>query len=66
MVALALVRTMAEISWAENLWLPPRYSTSILGVPSSSTTLKGHDSMSFLTVGSSKRRPMRRLGRVQR
>jgi len=56
-----LVRTMEEISWAENCLVSPRYSTSILGLPLSSTILKGQDSMSFLTVGSSKRRPIRRL-----
>jgi hypothetical protein len=43
------------------VWVLPRYWTSTLGLPLSSTTLKGHDSMSFLTVGSSKRRPIRRL-----
>jgi hypothetical protein len=59
---LTLVRTMAEISWGEKEEVLPRYSTSTLGLPlPSSTTLKGHDSMSFLTVGSSKRRPIRRL-----
>ena len=52
---------MAEISWAEKDFVSPRYWTSILGLPPSSITLKGHDSISFLTVGSSKRRPMRRL-----
>lgn len=52
---------MAEISWGEKVFCSPRYSTETLGDPSSSTTLKGQDSMSFLTVGSSKRRPMRRL-----
>lgn len=52
---------MAEISWAEKVLVSPRYSTWILGWPLSSTTLKGQDSMSFLTVGSSKRRPIRRL-----
>ncbi len=58
---LTLVRTIAEISWGEKVWVLPRYWTSTFGLPSSSTTLKGHDSMSFLTVGSSKRRPIRRL-----
>ena len=56
-----LRRTMAEISWAEKVLVSPRYSTWILGWPLSSTTLKGQDSISFLTVGSSKRRPIRRL-----
>lgn len=60
-MALTLTRTMAEISWAENCLDSPRYWTSTLGLPLSSTTLKGQDSMSFLTVGSSKRRPIRRL-----
>lgn len=58
-----LVRTMAEISWAEKVLVSPRYSTEILGLPLSSTILKGQDSISFLTVASSKRRPMRRLER---
>lgn len=58
---LTLVRTMAEISWGENCLVSPRYSTSTLGFPLSSTTLKGQDSISFFTVGSSKRRPINRL-----
>ena len=59
-----LTRTMAEISWGEKVFCSPRYSTWTLGLPSSSTTLKGQDSMSFLTVGSSNLRPMRRLKRL--
>ena len=62
---LTLPNTMAEISCGENCFVCPRYSTSTLGFPSSSTTLKGHDSMSFLTVGSSNLRPIRRLLRGQ-
>jgi hypothetical protein len=56
-----LTRIMAEISWGEKVFSSPRYSTWTLGLPLSSTTLKGQDSMSFLTVGSSNLRPMRRL-----
>lgn len=56
-----LTRTMAEISWGENCLVSPRYWTSTLGFPPSSMTLKGQDSVSFLTVGSSKRRPINRL-----
>ena len=56
-----LTRIMAEISWGEKVFSSPRYSTETLGLPLSSTTLKGQDSMSFLTVGSSNLRPMRRL-----
>lgn len=61
------MRTMEEISWGEKDFVSPRYSTSTLGEPlPSSMTLKGQVSVSFLTVGSSKRRPMRRLGRSAR
>ena len=56
-----LTRIMAEISWGEKVFSSPRYSTETLGLPLSSTTLKGQDSMSFLTVGSSNLRPIRRL-----
>jgi hypothetical protein len=52
---------MDEISWGEKILFSPRYSTSTIGLPSWSMTLKGHDSISFLTVGSSKRRPINRL-----
>ena len=52
---------MAEISWGEKVFDSPKYSTCTFGLPSSSMTLKGHDSMSFLTVGSSNLRPIRRL-----
>jgi hypothetical protein len=41
----------------------PRYSTWTMGESPWATILKGHDWMSFLTVSSSKRRPMRRLKR---
>ena len=56
-----LTRTMAEISWGENCLVSPRYSTWTMGESPAGTILKGHDWMSFLTVSSSKRRPMRRL-----
>lgn len=56
-----LTRTMAEISWGENCLVSPRYSTWTMGESPWATILKGHDWMSFLTVSSSKRRPMRRL-----
>jgi len=39
----------------------PRYSTSTRGLPPWSTTLNGHDLMSFVTVSSSNRRPINRL-----
>lgn len=52
---------MEEISWGEKVLVSPRYSTWTMGEPDWSTTLKGHDSISFLTVWSSKRRPIRRL-----
>ena len=52
---------MAEISWGEKSLVSPRYWTWTLGLPLASMILKGHDWMSFLTVSSSKRRPMRRL-----
>jgi hypothetical protein len=58
-----LTRTMAEISWGENFLRSPRYSTSTRGLPPWSTTLNGHDLMSFVTVSSSNRRPIRRLGK---
>jgi len=54
---------MAEISWAENCFFSPRYSTSIMGLPPWSMTLKGHDLMSLVTVSSSNRRPINRLGK---
>ena len=53
--------TIDEISCGEKVFRSPRYSTSTMGLPSWSTMVKGHDSMSFLTVGSSKRRPISRL-----
>ncbi|KAI6875794.1 hypothetical protein KC323_g176 [Hortaea werneckii] len=56
-----LPRTMAEISCGEKVLVSPRYSTCTFGWLPSSTTLKGHDSMSFLTVGSSYLLPIRRL-----
>ena len=59
--ARTLPKTIAEISCGENVLFSPRYSTSTFGLLSSSVTLNGHDSMSFLTVGSSNLRPMRRL-----
>ncbi len=57
---------MEEISCGEKVLLSPRYSTSTIGDPSWSTILNGQDSVSFLTVGSSVRRPMRRLVGVVR
>jgi NAD-specific glutamate dehydrogenase len=57
---------MAEISCGEKVFVSPRYSTCTMGLPSLSMTLKGQDSMSFFTVSSSKRRPMRRLAAVSR
>ena len=62
---LTLLRTIAEISWGEKVFVSPRYSTSTIGLPSWSTTLNGHDSISFLTVGSSNRRPIKRLCRYE-
>jgi hypothetical protein len=55
------MRTMEEISWGEKDLVSLRYSTWTTGLPPWSMTLKGQDSTSFLTMGSSKRRPMRRL-----
>ena len=55
------MRTMEEISWGVKVLFSPRYSTSTAGEVPWSTTLKGQDSTSFLTMGSSKRRPIRRL-----
>ena len=55
------MRTMDEISCGENVLVSFRYSTCTIGLPSLSTTLKGHDSISFLTVGSSNLRPISRL-----
>lgn len=52
---------MDEISCGENVFVSLRYSTCTIGFPPWSTTLNGHDSTSFLTVGSSNLRPMRRL-----
>lgn len=52
---------MEEISCGEKVLVSPRYSTSTKGLPPWSTTLKGQDSMSFLTTGSSNLRPIRRL-----
>ena len=52
---------MDEISCGENVLVSFRYSTCTIGFPPWSTTLKGHDSISFFTVGSSNRRPIRRL-----
>lgn len=62
---LAFMRTMEEISWGVKVLFSPRYSTSTAGEVPWSTTLKGQDSTSFLTMGSSKRRPIRRLGKFQ-
>lgn len=39
----------------------PRYLTWTIGLPPWSTTLNGQDSTSFLTIGSSNRRPINRL-----
>lgn len=58
---LTLTRTIAEISWGENVLVSPRYSTWTTGLVPCSTTLNGHDSISFLTMGSLKGRPIRRL-----
>lgn len=58
---LTLTRTIAEISWGEKVLVSPRYSTWTRGLVPCSTTLKGHDSISFLTMGSLKGRPIRRL-----
>lgn len=56
------MRTIEEISWGEKVLVSFRYSTSTTGWFSPRwTTLKGQDSTSFLTMGSSKRRPIRRL-----
>jgi len=55
---------MEEISWGEKILSSPRYSTSTIGLPSWSMTLNGHDSISFLTVGSSNLRPINRLALV--
>jgi hypothetical protein len=52
---------MEEISWGEKVLVSPKYSTSTTGLPPWSTTLNGQDSMSFLTIGSSNRLPIRRL-----
>ena len=58
---LTLPRTMAEISCGEKTFVSPRYWTCTFGLLSSSVTLNGHDSISFLTVGSSNLLPIRRL-----
>ena len=55
------IKTIDEISCGENVLVSFRYSTCTIGFPPWSTTLKGHDSISFFTVGSSNRRPIRRL-----
>lgn len=55
---------MAEISCGEKVLVSLRYWTWTFGLLSSSMTLNGHDSMSFFTVGSSNRRPIRRLNAV--
>jgi hypothetical protein len=47
------IKTIEEISWGEKVLVSPRYSTSTTGFPPWSTTLKGHDSISFFTMGSS-------------
>jgi len=52
---------MDDISCGEKVLVCFKYSTCTTGLPPWSTTLKGHDSISFLTVGSSNLRPMRRL-----
>lgn len=52
---------MEEISWGENVFVSPRYSTWTIGFPPWSITLNGHVSISFLTVASSYRRPIKRL-----
>ena len=58
---LTFISTMEDISWGENVLVSPRYSTCTIGLPPWSTILKGHDSISFLTVGSSNLRPINRL-----
>lgn len=58
------MRTMEEISWGEKVLVSLRYSTWTTGLPPWSMTLNGQDSTSFLTMGSSKRRPIRRLFRL--
>ena len=55
------MRTMDEISWGVKVLVSLRYSTWTAGLPPWSTTLNGHDSMSFFTVGSSNLRPIKRL-----
>jgi hypothetical protein len=58
---LTLIKTMDDTSCGENCLVSFKYSTCTMGLPPWSMILKGHDSTSFLTVGSSKRRPMSRL-----
>lgn len=62
----ALVTQGFHINWSaetagEKVLVSPRYSTSINGLPPWSTTLNGHVWTSFLTLGSSNRRPINRL-----
>lgn len=57
------MRTIDEISWGEKVLVSFKYSTCTTGFPPWSTTLNGHVSMSFFTVGSSNLRPISRLAR---
>ena len=53
--------TIAEISSGENTLVSPADCTSMLGLPSAETTLKGHSFMSCWTAASVNLRPIRRL-----
>ena len=58
------MRTIEEISWGEKVFVSFKYSTCTTGLPPWSTTLKGHDTISFFTVGSSNLLPINRLESV--
>mmetsp|Transcript_29772 Transcript_29772/g.77015 ORF Transcript_29772/g.77015 Transcript_29772/m.77015 type:complete len:450 (+) Transcript_29772:691-2040(+) len=60
-VSFILTRTIAEISSGANVLVSPIDSTSMLGLPSLETTLKGQSFMSCWTAASVNLRPMRRL-----
>mmetsp|Transcript_21305 Transcript_21305/g.54268 ORF Transcript_21305/g.54268 Transcript_21305/m.54268 type:complete len:335 (-) Transcript_21305:313-1317(-) len=60
-VSFIFTSTIAEISSGEYVFVAPIASTSMLGLPSMDTSLKGHSFMSCCTAASVKRRPIRRL-----
>ena len=60
-VSLILASTTDVISSGETVFISFLYTTLILGLPASLTTVKGQHFMSDWTVGSSNLRPIRRL-----